>query len=77
MCAYVCACMCVEMLLFPTSSGPPPALTAGVGTMKRKRQVRDILDHLDSGYIDDIFNTTPFKKSKLKDKQVMGIFGLM
>lgn len=55
--------------MFPPA--PPPALTAKVGTMKRKRQVRDILDHLDSGHTDDIFDSTPFKKkSKLKNKQV-------
>ena len=47
---------------------PPPALTAKVGTIKRKRQVRDILDHLDQGHTDDWFGSTPFKKSKFRNK---------
>jgi hypothetical protein len=54
----------------PAEKVPPPALTAKVGTIKRKRQVRDILDHLDQGHTDDWFGSTPFKKSKFRNKVV-------
>ena len=37
-------------------------ITAKTGTLKRKRQLRDALENLDSGYVDDIFDSTPFKK---------------
>ena len=39
-------------------------VTAKTGTLKRKRQLRDALENLDSGYVDDIFDSTPFKKIK-------------
>ena len=39
-------------------------LTAKVGTMKRKRQLRDILDHHDKDHEDDAFDSTPFKRTK-------------
>ncbi len=47
----------------------PPAITAKVGTMKRKRQLRNALEHLDKGYSDDIFDSTPFRK-KVKSVSV-------
>ena len=40
------------------------SITAKSGTLKRKRQLRDALEHLDSGYHDDIFDSTPLKKIK-------------
>ncbi|XP_033632158.1 uncharacterized protein LOC117293812 [Asterias rubens] len=40
------------------------ALTAKVGTMKRKRQLRDLVEQHNRGYEDDIFESTPFKKQK-------------
>ncbi|XP_022101400.1 uncharacterized protein LOC110985020 [Acanthaster planci] len=39
-------------------------LTAKVGTMKRKRQLRDLVEQHNRGYEDDIFDSTPFKKQK-------------
>ncbi len=38
------------------------AITGRVGTMKRKRQLRAVMEHMDKGYVDDIFESTPFKK---------------
>ena len=40
------------------------SITAKTGTLKRKRQLRDALEHLDNDYYDDIFNSTPLKKIK-------------
>ncbi|XP_038077331.1 uncharacterized protein LOC119745180 [Patiria miniata] len=40
------------------------ALTAKVGTMKRKRQLRELVEQHSRGYEDDIFDSTPFKKQK-------------
>ena len=50
-------------------------ITAKAGTLKRKRQLRDALENLDSGYVDDIFDSTPFKKIK-KSVQVSINFSL-
>lgn len=47
----------------------PIAITGRVGTMKRKRQIRDALEQIDRDYTDDIFESTPFKK-KVKRVQV-------
>ncbi len=41
----------------------PPAITTKVGTMKRKRQLRNAPEHLDKGYSDDIFDSTPFART--------------
>ena len=51
------------------------SITAKSGTLKRKRQLRDALEHFDSGYYDDIFDSTPFKKIK-KSVQVHVHIGL-
>ena len=39
-------------------------LSGGVGTIKRKRELRQLLEEQDEGYEDDIFDATPFKKTK-------------
>lgn len=39
-------------------------VTGGMGTLKRKRQLRDTLEEMDKDYYDDIFESTPFKKFK-------------
>ena len=39
-------------------------VTGGMGTLKRKRQLRDALEEMDKDYYDDIFESTPFKKFK-------------
>ena len=38
------------------------AITGKVGTMKRKRQLRAVMEDMDKGYTDNIFDSTPFKK---------------
>lgn len=70
---------CSEAYHEPTGKMKPPStmpkrketlqsletsITAKSGTLKRKRQLRDALEHLDSGYHDDIFDSTPLKKIK-------------
>ena len=40
------------------------AVTGGVGTIKRKRELRELLEQQDVNYEDDIFDSTPFKKKK-------------
>ncbi|XP_014792244.1 PREDICTED: mis18-binding protein 1-like isoform X2 [Calidris pugnax] len=44
----------------------PVAITAKVGTLKRKQQVRDFLDHLPKDNHDDIFTATPFQNRRIK-----------
>ena len=39
-------------------------VTGGVGTIKRKRELRELLEQQDVNYEDDIFDSTPFKKKK-------------
>ena len=40
------------------------SITSKVGTLKRRRKIRDVLQQFDQGYTDDIFESTPFKKMK-------------
>ncbi|XP_077639991.1 mis18-binding protein 1 isoform X2 [Lonchura striata] len=56
-----------------TTSGKPenkdkrePVITAKVGTLKRKQQMREYMDHLAKDNHDDIFVTTPFQKRKVQ-----------
>ncbi|NXC14222.1 M18BP protein, partial [Corythaeola cristata] len=44
----------------------PVAITAKVGTFKRKQQMRDFLDHLPKDNHDDIFTATPFQNRRVK-----------
>ncbi|NXY71361.1 M18BP protein, partial [Glareola pratincola] len=44
----------------------PVAITAKVGTLKRKQQMRDFLDHLPKDNHDDIFTATPFQNRRVK-----------
>lgn len=39
-------------------------VSGGVGTIKRKREIRELLEQQDADYEDDIFDATPFKKKK-------------
>lgn len=52
--------------------GVPNVIDSKVGTLKRKRQLRSVLEGMDSGYVDDIFDSTPMKK-KLKSVSVNSI----
>ncbi|NXJ65194.1 M18BP protein, partial [Rostratula benghalensis] len=44
----------------------PVAITARVGTLKRKQQVRDFLDHMPKDNHDDIFTATPFQNRRIR-----------
>ncbi|XP_052639668.1 mis18-binding protein 1 [Harpia harpyja] len=44
----------------------PVMITAKVGTLKRKQQMRDFLDHLPKDNHDDIFTATPFQNRRVK-----------
>ncbi|XP_028638315.1 mis18-binding protein 1 [Grammomys surdaster] len=41
-------------------------ITAGVGTLKRKRQVRECLEHLPKDNHDDFFTATPLQKQRIR-----------
>ncbi|NXU59584.1 M18BP protein, partial [Turnix velox] len=41
-------------------------ITAKVGTLKRKQQVRDFLEHLPKDNHDDLFTATPFQNRRTK-----------
>ncbi|KAM9556607.1 mis18-binding protein 1 [Guaruba guarouba] len=41
-------------------------ITAKVGTLKRKQQMRDFLEHLPKDNHDDVFTATPFQNRKVK-----------
>ncbi|KFQ23715.1 Mis18-binding protein 1, partial [Merops nubicus] len=49
-------------------AGPkePAAITAKVGTLKRKQQMRDFLEHLPKDDHEDIFTATPFQSRRVK-----------
>ena len=40
------------------------AITANVGTLKRRLQTKAFLEKQNENYEDDIFDSTPFRKSK-------------
>lgn len=44
------------------NDNPPAALTAKKGTKKRKQQLINLMEHINEGYEDDFFESTPFKK---------------
>ncbi|NXS54252.1 M18BP protein, partial [Brachypteracias leptosomus] len=44
----------------------PVAITAKVGTFKRKQQMRDFLERLPKDDHDDIFTATPFQNTRVK-----------
>ncbi|KAM4667363.1 mis18-binding protein 1 [Amazona ochrocephala] len=44
----------------------PVTITAKVGTLKRKQQMRDFLEHLPKDNHDDVFTATPFQNRKVK-----------
>ncbi|NXP17636.1 M18BP protein, partial [Scytalopus superciliaris] len=41
-------------------------ITAKVGTLKRKQQMRDFLEHLPKDNHDDVFTATPFQNRRVK-----------
>ena len=63
---YLGFCFCLFVFFF--FSGPPQqnvkTVSGGVGTIKRKREIRELLEQQDMNYEDDIFDATPFKKKK-------------
>ncbi|NXN16361.1 M18BP protein, partial [Indicator maculatus] len=53
-------------VLIPVDKEEPVMITAKVGTFKRKKQMRDFLDHLPKDNHDDVFTATPFQKRRVK-----------
>ncbi|XP_071159931.1 mis18-binding protein 1-like isoform X6 [Mytilus edulis] len=55
-------------------------ITAGKGTLKRKQQLRDLIEHHNDGYEDDLFDSTPYRNQgnvkvpKLMDESDGDIF---
>ncbi|NXS79169.1 M18BP protein, partial [Erpornis zantholeuca] len=43
-----------------------PAITARVGTLKRKQQMREFLEQLPKDNHDDVFTTTPFQSRRVQ-----------
>ncbi|NWR36311.1 M18BP protein, partial [Tachuris rubrigastra] len=41
-------------------------ISAKVGTLKRKQQMREFLEHLPKDNHDDVFTTTPFQNRRVK-----------
>ena len=50
-------------------------VTGGAGTIKRKREIRELLEQQDVNYEDDIFDATPFKRKK--DLKVLNPFSTL
>ncbi|XP_072193181.1 mis18-binding protein 1 [Excalfactoria chinensis] len=50
----------------------PVAITAKVGTFKRKQQMRDFLDNLPKDDHDDVFTTTPFQNRRVRLPTFLG-----
>lgn len=40
------------------------SLTANVGTLKRKQQLRDLLEQQNENYSDDLFDSTPYRLTR-------------
>ncbi|OXB74020.1 UNVERIFIED_CONTAM: hypothetical protein H355_011146 [Colinus virginianus] len=62
-----------------TSGGPeqkdktePVAITAKVGTFKRKQQMREFLDNLPKDDHDDVFTATPFQNRRVRLPTFLG-----
>ncbi|NXJ03396.1 M18BP protein, partial [Odontophorus gujanensis] len=49
-----------------TNLTEPVAITAKVGTFKRKQQMRDFLDNLPKDDHDDVFTATPFQSRRVR-----------
>ncbi|NXE70768.1 M18BP protein, partial [Calcarius ornatus] len=43
-----------------------PVITAKVGTLKRKQQMREFLEHLPKDNHDDVFTATPLQKRRVQ-----------
>ncbi|NXP10359.1 M18BP protein, partial [Thinocorus orbignyianus] len=52
--------------LIPADKKEPVAITARAGTLKRKQQMRDFLEHLPKDNHDDIFTATPFQSRRIR-----------
>ncbi|NXD88316.1 M18BP protein, partial [Halcyon senegalensis] len=52
--------------LIPVDKKEPVTITAKVGTLKRKQQMREFLDHLPKDDHDDVFTATPFRNRRVK-----------
>lgn len=52
--------------MIPVGKKEPVTITAKVGTLKRKQQMRDFLDHLPKDNHDDVFTATPFQNRRVK-----------
>lgn len=59
-------CLRTVNILIHVDKKEPVAITAKMGTLKRKQQMRDFLDHLPKDNHDDIFTTTPFQNRRVK-----------
>ncbi|NXD69087.1 M18BP protein, partial [Eolophus roseicapillus] len=53
-------------ILICVDKSEPVTITAKVGTLKRKQQMRDFLEHLPKDNHDDVFTATPFQNRKVK-----------
>ncbi|NWI71004.1 M18BP protein, partial [Todus mexicanus] len=53
-------------VLVPAAPSEPVAITAKVGTFKRKQQMREFLEHLPKDDHDDVFTATPFRNVRVK-----------
>lgn len=47
--------------LFSVKPNEVRTITAGKGTLKRKQQLRDLIEHHNDGYEDDLFDSTPYR----------------
>ena len=47
---------------FVAKSSQVTAITAGKGTLKRKQQIRELIEQQNEGYEDDLFESTPYRK---------------
>ena len=56
------ALQAIHTIQFLSVHGEAPKLTAKVGTLKRKQQLRDIMENANEGYADNVFDSTPFRK---------------
>ncbi|XP_045167447.2 mis18-binding protein 1-like isoform X2 [Mercenaria mercenaria] len=48
------------------------SLTANVGTLKRKQQLKDLLEQQNENYSDDLFDSTPYRMTRKRKVPVLG-----
>jgi hypothetical protein len=53
---------CAYLLKISEKTTDFKGITAKKGTLKRKKQLREFVEHYNDGYDDDLYDSTPYRK---------------